>query len=61
LLGVARQSVGIAVVDLQDRGLIEYHHGEMQILDRTGLEAASCECYEIVRAEFSRLLGIARA
>jgi CRP-like cAMP-binding protein len=61
MLGVARQSVGIAVGDLQDRGLIEYHHGEMHILDRPGLEAASCECYEIVRAEFSRLLGIARA
>jgi CRP-like cAMP-binding protein len=61
MLGVARQSVGIAVGDLQSRGLIEYHRGDMQILDRQGLEAASCECYEIVRAEFSRLLGIARA
>ena len=61
MLGVARQSVGIAVGDLQSHGLIEYHRGEMHILDRPGLEAASCECYEIVRAEFSRLLGIARA
>lgn len=61
MLGVARQSVGIAVGDLQTRGLIEYHRGEMHILDRPGLESASCECYEIVRAEFSRLLGIARA
>jgi len=61
MLGVARQSVGIAVGGLQDRGLIEYHRGDMQIIDRQGLEAASCECYEIVRAEFSRLLGIARA
>jgi Mn-dependent DtxR family transcriptional regulator len=61
MLGVARQSVGIAVGDLQDHGLIEYHRGEMQILDRQGLEAASCECYQIVRAEFSRLLGIGRA
>jgi len=61
MLGVARQSVGIAVGHLQDRGLIEYHRGEMHILDRPGLERESCECYEIVRAEFSRLLGIARA
>ncbi len=61
MLGVARQSVGIAVGDLQNRGLIEYQRGDMRILDRPGLEAASCECYEIVRAEFSRLLGIARA
>lgn len=61
MLGVARQSVAIAVGDLQDRGLIEYHRGDMHILDRPGLEAESCECYDIVRAEFSRLLGIARA
>jgi CRP-like cAMP-binding protein len=61
MLGVARQSVGIAVGDLQERGLIEYHRGDMHILDRPGLELASCECYEIVRTEFSRLLGIARA
>ena len=61
MLGVARQSVGIAVAELQDRGLIEYHRGEVCVLDRPGLELASCECYEIVRAEFSRLLGIARA
>jgi Mn-dependent DtxR family transcriptional regulator len=61
MLGVARQSVGIAVSELHDRGLIAYHRGNMEIVDRSGLEAASCECYEIVRAEFSRLLGIARA
>jgi CRP-like cAMP-binding protein len=61
MLGVARQSVGIAVGDLHSRGLIEYRRGDMHILDRAGLEAASCECYDIVRAEFSRLLGIARA
>jgi CRP-like cAMP-binding protein len=61
MLGVARQSVGIAVGDLQDRGLIEYSRGNVHILDRPALEAASCECYQIVRAEFSRLLGIARA
>lgn len=61
MLGVARQSIGIAVHELQDRGLIEYHRGNMTILDRPGLEAASCECYRTVLAEFSRLLGIARA
>lgn len=61
MLGVARQSVGIAVADLQERGMIAYHRGHMQILDRAALEAASCECYGLVRTEFSRLLGIARA
>jgi hypothetical protein len=61
MLGVARQSVGIAVGKLQERGLVSYHRGDMRIVDRPGLEAASCESYQIVRAEFSRLLGIARA
>ena len=61
MLGVARQSVGIAVADLAERGLISYERGHMQVVDRPALEAASCECYAIVRAEFARLLGIARA
>ena len=61
MLGVARQSVGIAVGELADRGLISYTRGQMRVLDRKGLEEASCECYGIVRAEFARLLGIARA
>jgi CRP-like cAMP-binding protein len=61
MLGVARQSVGIAVGELADRGLISYTRGHMRVLDRPGLEHASCECYDIVRAEFDRLLGIARA
>ena len=61
MLGVARQSVGIAVGELADRGLISYVRGHMRVLDRNGLERASCECYSIVRAEFDRLLGIARA
>lgn len=61
MLGVARQSVGIAVADLQERGMITYHRGHLEIQDRAALEAASCECYGIVRAEFTRLLGIGRA
>jgi CRP-like cAMP-binding protein len=61
MLGVARQSVGIAVADLADQGLISYARGQVRVLDRSGLERASCECYGIVRAEFDRLLGIARA
>ncbi len=61
MLGVARQSVGIAVGELADRRLISYVRGHMRVLDRAGLEGASCECYGIVRAEFDRLLGIGRA
>jgi len=61
MLGVTRQSVGIAVGELQETGLISYHRGHMTILDRDGLLAASCECYGIVSREFKRLLGIGRA
>ena len=60
MLGVTRQSVGIAVAGLQEGGMIRYHRGHMQILDRSGLEAASCECYWIVRRESERLLGVRR-
>ena len=61
MLGVTRQSVSIAVGELQESGLIIYHRGHMQILDRKRLEAASCDCYQIVQREFLRLLGIGRA
>ena len=40
---------------LQDAGLIRYTHARMNILDRRGLEKASCECYATVKAEFDRL------
>ena len=41
----------------QRAGLIAYDRGRITVLDRAGLEAASCECYRVVRAEFDRLLG----
>ena len=57
ILGGRRESVTVAAGRLQDRGLIRYARGQITILDRQGLEAAVCECYEIVRAEYQRLLG----
>jgi CRP-like cAMP-binding protein len=58
MLGVRRPSVTVAEQILRDAGLIEYKRARMRILDRAGLERASCECYRTVRDEFDRLLPI---
>jgi CRP-like cAMP-binding protein len=57
MLGVRRPGVTIAAQSLQSSGLITYNHGTMSVLDRKGLEAASCECYRAIQNEFERLLG----
>lgn len=57
MLGVNRSSVSLTASILQRAGLIEYVRGQMTILDRSGLEATSCECYQVVRAEFERLFN----
>ena len=49
MLGVRRQSVSVVANTLQKAGLITYRHGHVTVLDRAGLEAASCECYEATR------------
>ena len=50
VMGTNRKSVTLAAQALQREGLIIYHRGIMQVLDRPGLEKASCECYAIVRS-----------
>ena len=57
MLGVRRPTVTAVAGILQKAGLITYHRGRMTVLDRKGLEAASCECYEVVAKELDRLLG----
>ena len=57
MLGVRRPSVSVAAKALQDAGLITYHRGKVTVLDRDGLEAASCECYRLIRERFDRLAG----
>jgi Mn-dependent DtxR family transcriptional regulator len=57
MLGVRRPTVSIAGTALQRAGLIQYSRGRITILDRRGLEGASCECYARVRREFDDALG----
>lgn len=57
MLGVRRPSVTLVLQPLQERGLVKCGRGTITILDRRGLEVASCECYQIVRNEYARLLG----
>ena len=56
MLGVRREGVTEAAGKLQDAGLIRYRRGRITVLDRAGLEARSCECYQVVKTEFDRLL-----
>jgi CRP-like cAMP-binding protein len=56
MLGVRREGVTEAALSLQKVGLIRYARGHISVLDRTGLEQRTCECYEVVRKEYDRLL-----
>ena len=56
MLGVRREGVTDAAGKLQSAGLIRYSRGRITVLDRPGLEALSCECYQVVKTEFDRLL-----
>ena len=56
MLGVGRQAVDEAAQGLQETVLIAYRRGRISVLDRPGLEAASCECCAVIRSEFDRLL-----
>lgn len=57
MLGVRRVGITGAASALQRAGLIEYSRGEMTVLDRPGLEHASCSCYAADQASYSALLG----
>lgn len=56
MLGTQRSGVTIAAATLQHAGIIRYNRGKITILDRPGLEGASCECYEVAREQFGGLL-----
>ena len=56
MLGVRREGVTESAGNLQRAGLIHYSRGKITVLDRPGLEARVCECYQVVKKEFDRLL-----
>jgi CRP-like cAMP-binding protein len=58
MLGVHRPSVSLIARNFQQLGLIRYSRGLVTIVDRQGIEDASCECYGVVRKQFERALGI---
>ena len=56
MLGVRREGVTEAAGKLQRAGLIRYRRGHITVVDRDGLEERTCECYQVVRQEYARLL-----
>jgi CRP-like cAMP-binding protein len=55
MLGVRREGVSAAAMQLQREGLIRYTRGHIEVLDRHGLEQNSCECYDLVRRAYEQL------
>jgi CRP-like cAMP-binding protein len=60
MLGAHRQSVTLAASNLQRSGLIRYSRGKLRILDRPGLEEASCGCDRAIQRQFEELLAAIR-
>jgi CRP-like cAMP-binding protein len=56
MLGAQRTSVSMIAHALQQAGLIRYRRGRIEILDKIGLEAASCECYSLIKQETDKRL-----
>ncbi len=57
MLGVRRAGVSVAANSLRQQGLIDYHRGDIVVVNRPGVEGASCECYEIVKQEYDDYLN----
>ena len=58
MLGVQRTTVTAVARSLQEKGIIRYRRGVVDIIDRAGLSALSCECYGVIRDNYERLLGV---
>ncbi|MEO8165430.1 MAG: Crp/Fnr family transcriptional regulator [Betaproteobacteria bacterium] len=60
MLGVRREGITEAAGRLQEAGFIRYRRGHIAVLERAGLETLACECYAVVRKEWTRLLSDVR-
>lgn len=57
MIGVRREGITTAAGHLQQAQCIHYRRGHITVLDRQGLESRACECYDVVKSEYDRLLG----
>jgi CRP-like cAMP-binding protein len=57
MLGVRRVGITTTAADFRRRGLIEYHRGEMKVLNRLALKAEACSCYQKNRKIYSSFIG----
>jgi CRP-like cAMP-binding protein len=57
MLGVRREGITQAAGNLQRAGIIRYRRGHISVLERSALESRVCECYAVVKQEFTRLLS----
>lgn len=57
MLGTHRSSLTLVARRLQESGLIDYHRGEIRLIDIEALREVSCECYKVINAHFQRLIG----
>jgi CRP-like cAMP-binding protein len=61
VLGVLRTTLTLIARDLQAAGLIRYRRGIIEIMDRSGLEAKACECYDLIRRRGEEVFSQAKA
>ena len=61
MLGARRSTVTVAAGTLQRQGMIDYKRGKIRIINRSALEGATCECYQIVRAAYEHILPTSSA